>query len=92
MLTAELGVSRQYLATRFRDEVGLPPKTVARIVGFQRAIGLLGADHAHLKRIAHDCGYYDQAHLNRDFRELAGSTPTEFLARRLPDGAGVLCD
>lgn len=90
MLTAELGVSRQYLATRFRDEVGLPPKTLARIVRFERAIGLLGADAPRLTRIAHDCGYYDQAHLNRDFRELAGSTPTEFLARRLPDGAGVL--
>jgi AraC-like DNA-binding protein len=90
-LTTELGVSRHYLATRFQDEVGLPPKTVARILRFQRAVGLLGADDARLTRIAHECGYYDQSHLNRDFREFAGSTPSEFIARRLADGAGVLC-
>jgi AraC-like DNA-binding protein len=90
MLTAELGVSRQYLAARFRDEVGLPPKTVARILRFQRAIDLLGPDDAQLTQVARDCGYFDQAHFNRDFQELAGSTPTDFRARRLADGAGVL--
>ncbi len=89
-LAAELGSSRQYLVTRFREEVGLPPKTLARILRFQRAICILERDNEALTRIAHDCGYYDQAHFNRDFQQFAGSTPTEFLARRLPDSAGVL--
>jgi AraC-like DNA-binding protein len=91
-LADELGSSRQYLVTRFREDVGLPPKTLARILRFQQAIRLLECDDkARLARVAGECGYYDQAHFNRDFRQFAGSTPSEFLVRRLPDRAGVLC-
>ena len=89
-LAAELGSSRQYLVARFREEIGLPPKTMARILRVQRAVRLLQRDREpRLAAIARECGYYDQAHLNRDFRQFAGSTPTEYLSRRLPGGAGV---
>jgi AraC-like DNA-binding protein len=82
-LASELGWSRKRLAARFREEVGLPAKSLARIVRFRRAVGFLEHDEERsLAEIALDCGYFDQAHLNRDFRALAGSTPTEFLARR----------
>jgi hypothetical protein len=81
--------ARRHLLGRFREHTGLPPKVFARILRFQRAAALM-ADSAgpSLCEIALDCGYYDQAHLNRDFRAFAGRTPTELLAARLPDGGG----
>jgi AraC-like DNA-binding protein len=85
-LASELGWSRKRLAARFREEVGLPAKSLARILRFRRALRLLERDDDRsLGEIALDCGYFDQAHLNRDFRLLAGSTPTELLARRRPE-------
>lgn len=89
-LAQELGWSRKRLASRFREQVGLPAKACARILRFQRALRLLERnDGTPWAEIALACGYFDQAHLNRDFRRLAGSTPSEFLARRIGDGLGV---
>jgi AraC-like DNA-binding protein len=85
-LASELGWSRKRLAARFGEEIGLPAKSLARILRFRRAVSLLECDEERsLGEIALDCGYFDQAHLNRDFRMLAGCTPTELLARRLPE-------
>ena len=88
-LAGELGCTRKHLIARFREQVGLPPKTIARILRFRGALaGLENGNGDRLAEIAQDCGYYDHAHLNRDFREFAGLTPTEFLDRRLPGGEG----
>ena len=68
----------------------MPPKAIAAILRFERAVQELRRNgRARLLEIAHDCGYYDQAHFNRDFRRFAGTTPSELIAHRLPDGAGV---
>jgi AraC-like DNA-binding protein len=91
-LTTALACSRRYLAAQFRDHVGLTPKVTARILRFQRAVQLLERSGPQLERIALDCGYYDQAHFNRDFRAFAGSTPTEFLARIFPSAPGLAPD
>jgi AraC-like DNA-binding protein len=89
-LARELRCSRRHLSTRFREQVGLPPKTFARLLRFDRAVGRLREEGApRLAEIAHECGYSDQAHFNRDFREFAGWTPTELVARVLPGGAGL---
>src|SRR5262245_9860208 len=77
-LASELGCSRRHLSQRFGSEVGLPPKALARVLRFQRAVGLLRAG-GELADVAYTCGYYDQPHFNRDFRALAGRTPSEFL-------------
>ena len=86
-LAGELGCSRKHLIAQFREQVGLPPKTVARILRFRSVLeSLEHGNGTRLAEVALECGYYDQAHLNRDFREFAGITPTQFLDRRLPGG------
>jgi AraC-like DNA-binding protein len=88
-LAEEIGWSRRHLGVRFREQVGLPPKLLGRILRFDRVVALLGrSEPERWAEIAYDCGYYDQSHFNRDFRQFAGATPTDFLASRLPDGAG----
>ncbi|EWC61317.1 Transcriptional regulator, AraC family [Actinokineospora spheciospongiae] len=75
----EIGWTRQHLSTRFREQVGLTPKAVARIARLHRAVTLLNHPSAPpLAEVAHRCGYTDQPHLNRDFRALTGCTPTEY--------------
>lgn len=92
-MCAELGVSARHLTRRFGSQVGLPPKAVARQVRFaavRRRLETICGDRSWAE-IALAAGYFDQAHLIRDFRELAGVTPTEFLARGIPQG-GVVGD
>jgi AraC-like DNA-binding protein len=84
-IAGELGCSRRHLSRSFGAELGLPPKALARVLRFQRAVGLLRAG-GDLADVAFSCGYYDQPHFNRDFRDLAGLTPSDFRARALPGG------
>ena len=93
-LVADTGWSRRRLAARFREQLGLTPKELARVLRFNRAARLVAhpADHP-LAEIALTCGFYDQAHLNREFRALAGCTPTRYRAARLlPTLVGVAGD
>jgi AraC-like DNA-binding protein len=103
-LATEIDLSRRTLIANFRACVGFPPKTIARLMRFNRAVRsfdrivrttadepagtpyieacdreneLAGA--VPWADIASDCGYFDQAHFIRDFREFAGHTPTAFL-------------
>jgi AraC-like DNA-binding protein len=81
-LAAELGWSHRRLIARYRDAVGLPPKLVARIVRFERLAALVARDPAvDWAGAALRCGYFDQAHLAREVRELADVTPTELRAQ-----------
>ena len=89
-LAEEIGWSRKHLIARFTDQFGLPPKRTARILRFDRAVKLLRAGAVESwSGLAVDCGFYDQAHMIRDFHRFAGSAPAELLARQLPDGGGV---
>jgi AraC-like DNA-binding protein len=82
-LADELGWSQRRLIARFREQIGLTPKAAARVLRFDRAVrALVSSRTGELAAIAYDCGYFDQAHLNRYFRDLAGTTPTDFLRSR----------
>lgn len=63
-----------------RERVGIGPKDFARSVRLQRALRR-SAITKDWTRVAADAGYYDQAHLIADFRELVGLTPGAFLRR-----------
>jgi AraC-like DNA-binding protein len=91
-LAADLGWSTRHFGDRFRAELGLTPKAAARVFRFDRARRTLARQVAQgtpprLGLLAAECGYYDQAHLARDFRDLAGCAPSHWLAEEYP-GAG----
>jgi len=85
-LVEELGCSRRHLSARFGEDVGMTPKAFARMVRFERAVARLRSGDEELGVIAVDCGYYDQAHFNRDVRAFAGVAPGALLAERHAGG------
>lgn len=92
-LAETLGCSQKHLISQFREQVGLAPKMAARVVRFNRAVGMLQrAERPRFADIAADCGYYDQAHFTREFTAFAGRAPGDFASRLLPGEGGVLGD
>jgi AraC-like DNA-binding protein len=86
-----LCVSRKHLNALFLAHIGLTPKTYARMFRFRRIIDLLqtGA-RPDWTRLALSAGYYDQSHFNREFREFAGMTPSEYARAGSTDGLTLL--
>lgn len=85
-VVAETGYSHRHFITRFRHAVGLTPKRYCRIRRVHRVLSQL-ASNRPWAAIALTAGYSDQAHLSREFSELAGMSPTRFL--RLSPDAGL---
>lgn len=84
-IAREIGWSERHLTNRFRQEIGLTPKRAGRIIRFDRARHALQAQYlaggrADIARVAADCGYFDQSHLDRDFSEFATLPPSSWLA------------
>jgi AraC-like DNA-binding protein len=91
-ICASLRVSRKHLRTLFDGHVGLSPKAYGRVFRFRRAIDLVqGARRPpDWAQLAMSCGYYDQSHFNREFREFSGMSPVEFASAGSVDGLTVV--
>src|SRR4030095_12288593 len=79
-LREEAGLSATRLAAAFRTHVGVTAKQYGRILRFRQLLAMLHRGSASLADGALAAGYYDQPHMNAEFRELSGFTPREFLA------------
>jgi AraC-like DNA-binding protein len=99
-VAAELAVSERHLLRRLRAAVGYGPKTLARILRFQRLLALAQAGTVNLADLALSAGYADQPHMTGEVTRLAGAPPTAVLGiahargdaelvRSVPDGLRV---
>lgn len=83
-IAGQLGYSSRQLQRKLNDFVGLPPRLFKRISRFEKAWQLIQASARKedfcWSDIALRCGYSDQAHFIRDFKEFTGSTPAAFAA------------
>jgi AraC-like DNA-binding protein len=77
-LADEIGWSRKRLWSRFRSQIGMPPKRAAKLVRFDHAAHRLSAGHG-AARVAAEEGYVDQSHLHRDVLEFTGGTPSTMI-------------
>ncbi|MBI5720469.1 MAG: helix-turn-helix transcriptional regulator [Burkholderiales bacterium] len=90
-VAGEVGLSPRRLLDVFRQDVGLTPKTFARVMRFGAALRLVRATGpTRWTDVAAMCNYFDQAHLVREFRVLAGMAPTTYIERRTAGHANCL--
>lgn len=83
-VSRELGFSQRRFIQLFSSQVGLTPKVFCRIQRFQRARVLAEEFEAPgWAEVAVACGYFDQSHLIRDFKEFSGSTPNTYSLQQL---------
>lgn len=90
-VAVEAGLSPRRLLDLFRQDVGLSPKSFARVMRFSAALRLVREKGpGRWTDVAAMCNYFDQAHFVREFRSLAGMAPTAYLERRAIGHANCL--
>jgi AraC-like DNA-binding protein len=89
-IARDIGLCQRRLIQVFTTSVGLTPKRYQRVRRFQRAGELVRhAASPDWAWVALECGYFDQSHLIRDFRQFTGLSPGEFVRtqheKRMPN-------
>lgn len=78
-LAHEVGWSERQLSKQFGREIGLSPMLAARVIRFHHARNAIAARAGSVAEAAAKCGYADQSHLHREFRQFAGVPPSTWL-------------
>lgn len=77
-VAAHVGWSMRHLQQQFRAEFGVTPKGAARVRRFERSVPLVSSARIPLTDVALACGWSDHAHMDRDWRHLAGTSPSQW--------------
>ncbi|WP_158860388.1 helix-turn-helix domain-containing protein [Lunatibacter salilacus] len=89
-LAEMLQMGTRSLERRFHTVLGVTPKTYSKIIQFNNAFRMMVQTNRKIVEIAHEAGYYDQAHFVNHFRKICGMCPSQFWAERnLTHGNGI---
>lgn len=82
-LSDQIGISHKHLITQFGRIIGLSPKALQRVFRFNQLLYAIDPTQPiNWAALAVEHGYYDQAHLNKEFLAFAGMNPTSYMERR----------
>jgi AraC-like DNA-binding protein len=85
------GLSERHFERRFAEHMGLAPKLFARVARLNYVVRLKAEQPALTwVQISQDAGYFDQTHLVKDFKAMAGAPPGAFLRGTAPADGGFL--
>ena len=80
-LSQQISLSQRQLERMFKQWVGISPKHYSRLLRVNHARATLrnGSGTVRLSDAALNAGYFDQAHFNREFKQVVGLTPGQYL-------------
>lgn len=84
LLVEQQPLSRRQLERKFQQEIGLSPAHLKQLHRVKKARELIARNPGvQLTHVAHDCGFYDQAHFIRHFQKITGQTPGQYKQRKM---------
>lgn len=78
-LSAQAGYSERYINKVFKSYYGMAPKLFCKMMRFQYLLDNLNTKHVDFAELAQITGYYDQAHMMKDFKSFTKTTPRQYL-------------